>query len=132
MILINVRPSHLLQIQTECLCKTCPTPCPHFQTLWHLKGHLVDLRHADKLPFDIFYESAIVRVDYSKIFRHILKESLKDADWKESDHTDLLLHLRTCTAQFQVAQLANFTPGLIACAKKSHKPVTLTSYSYLF
>ena len=118
MILINVRPSHLLQIQTECLCKTCPTPCPHFQTLWHLKGHLVDLRHADKLPFDIFYESAIVRVDYSKIFRHILKESLKDADWKESDHTDLLLHLRTCTAQFQVAQLANFTPGLIACAKK--------------
>ena len=51
-------------------------------------------------------------------FRHILKESLKDADWKESDHTDLLLHLRTCTAQFQVAQLANFTPGLIACAKK--------------
>ena len=61
-----------------------------------LKGPF-DLRHADKLPFDIFYESAIVRVGYSKIFHHILNESLKNADWKESDHTDLLLHLRTCT-----------------------------------
>ena len=74
----------------------------------------LDLRHADKWPFDIFYESAIIRVGYSKIFHHILNESLKNADWKESDHTDLLLHLRTCTAQFQVTQLANFTPGLMS------------------